>query len=251
MGQYNSVVITSAGFNMLTQAEAGNKKITLTQMKTSESAYSGGSFVAKQEVNINGINIVDNIYTFRAAFSNESIVADYEIKAVGMFARLENEEPILFCYSNASVADIMPRYNGVSPISIEYEFESGITQSDSINVTVNPQGLATIEYVENRLKDYVVVTIPIDNWVENTDTDNNKYYTREINVSGMTADYVGGTSKVDYVRPNPFNITANETALEMYQLILDIESMAGKIKVTASEIPTSAFQIYLYGVLTI
>lgn len=105
-----------------------------------------------------------------------------------------------------------------------------------------------VDAIENKLKSATVVTIPISGWITETDANNKNYYTREIDVAGMTADYIGGNSKIDYVRPNPFSVEAKETILEMFQLIDDVEGMEGKIKVTASEIPTTAFQIYLYGV---
>ena len=101
--------------------------------------------------------------------------------------------------------------------------------------------------LDNKLSNVIVVTIPIDNWVTETDSDNVDYYTREIAVAGMTADYVG-TNCIDYVRPDPYNVAAEAEAKALLGLIENVESMVGKIKVTCNVTPTKPFQIYLYGV---
>ena len=91
------------------------------------------------------------------------------------------------------------------------------------------------------------VTIPISGWTTNTDDDSTNYYSIDINVTGMTSAYVG-TNACDYVRPATYNVAELETIQEMFNLITDIQSNDGYITVYASEIPTTAFQIYLYGV---
>ena len=94
---------------------------------------------------------------------------------------------------------------------------------------------------------YKTITIPISGWTENTDSDGNNYYTIEINVYGM---YVGftGLSDTDYVRPNTYNVNANETLKENFKKITKIESMKDKIKVYTNEPITQSFQIIIYGV---
>lgn len=93
------------------------------------------------------------------------------------------------------------------------------------------------------------VTIPRStgsNYTPVTPTGGETYYTIEIPVTGMTTSYVG-TDNADYVRPNPFTVEDNDSLLELFNLIMHIESMEGKIKVYVRELPTSAFQINLYG----
>ena len=95
----------------------------------------------------------------------------------------------------------------------------------------------------------MVVNIPISGWVlESNGTED--YYVLEISITGMT-DGFAGKEKTDYCRVYDNNgkllIAESETAAEMWDLIIDILSFNGYIKLYASEIPTTAFSIILYG----
>ena len=100
----------------------------------------------------------------------------------------------------------------------------------------------------NRLTDTIDkttnVNIPTTNW-----TSSNGYYYQDFVVSGMTSTY-NGSDAVDFVRPekNAQYPTNFDNCKEAFNLITDIESYDGYIRVYVSEIPTTQITIILYGV---
>ena len=122
-----------------------------------------------------------------------------------------------------------------------------ISLSDEADITTVDSNFVELENSINRIKTETIVTIPISGWTTVTDDNSENYYTIDINVTNMTSSYTG-TNACDYVRPNPYTVSDNDTIKEMFELITDIQSNDGYITVYASEIPTTAFQIYLYGV---
>ena len=253
---YNSAVRTSAGNELLSRVMAGETTITFTKLATSEEGID--TFTIKQELVPSSTKFVRNNKTgviLDGVFNNVSVVTGYYINTIGIYAKDSDDNEVLFSYLTADdTPTYMEAYNGQVPFSIRIQVESGISLDDGSLIIIDPQGVATIEYVnekievlENKLKSCIVVTIPIDNWVTETDSDNVDYYTREIAVAGMTADYVG-TNCIDYVRPDPYNVAAEAEAKALLGLIENVESMVGKIKVTCNVTPTKPFQIYLYGV---
>ena len=99
--------------------------------------------------------------------------------------------------------------------------------------------------LDNKLSNVIVVTIPIDNWVTETDSDNVDYYTREIVVAGMTAD---STPLVALKPDDSFNVNINKLKAKMFSKLLYYECSAGKIKFAITEIPANSFQVELKGV---
>ena len=94
---------------------------------------------------------------------------------------------------------------------------------------------------------YTIVTIPTTGYTTETDGDNNTYYTIEINVQGIDPTF-NASDKIDYVRPNPYTVDANETYKELLGLITDAVSETNIIKFYLSEEPSQPFDIYIYGI---
>lgn len=101
--------------------------------------------------------------------------------------------------------------------------------------------------INDELTNVTIVTIPISGWTTQTDANSKTYYTIDINVTGMTSSFTG-VKDTDYVRPTPYSVDMLDTIKEMFALITDIVSNNGYITVYVSSIPTTSFQIYLYGV---
>lgn len=108
------------------------------------------------------------------------------------------------------------------------------------------------QILENMLLSETIVTIPADDptdspYTEETDSDENTYYTIEIPVTGMTSSYKGVRDGKP-VYPRPYNIEGKAAIDELFALIQDGDSLEGKIKLYFNEKPDTQFQIYLYGV---
>lgn len=109
------------------------------------------------------------------------------------------------------------------------------------------------QILDDMLSSETIVTIPADDpedspYTEETDSDSNTYYTIEINVTGMTSDYVG-VRDAKPVYPRPFNVDGKTAIDDLFGLIQDGDSLEGKIKLYFNEKPMQSFQIYLYGVV--
>ena len=253
---YNRAVKTDAGNELLSRVIAGETTITFTKIATSEKSIS--EFEIKQEMSASATKfereskvgvILDTV------FSNVTLTTGYDINVIGIYAKDSNNNEIMFSYlENDGTPKYLEAYNGSVPQNVHIQVEAGIWLDDDSLIVIDQSGIATIGYVNEKIKELTdklnnvtTVTIPIDGWISEIDSDNNTYYTREIDVAGMTAAYVG-IRDMKPVYPRPFNLTQKEEIDELFALILDGDSLDGKIKLYASEIPTSSFQIYLYGV---
>lgn len=262
MAIWTKCLITDVGRNLIANCQANARTLHITNCVSSSHDYHSDAIEnltslldIEQTVQIND-KTVENSTTVKliANFDNSTLTTGYDFYTYGIYANDGINSDVLLLVGVTDTPDSVPAVS-TAPWQALINTHIVIANMPNVEIQVNPAANATMGWVENYVDVYVTnklnsvttITIPIDNWVTETDADSNNYYTREIDVAGMTAEYTGGNSKIDYVRPNPFSINANETALEMYQLLLDVESLEGKIKVTASEIPTTAFQIYLYG----
>ena len=163
MGAYNSAIITNDGQSMITQAIADRQTITFSSVKISSYAYPEGTNIAgltdlqdvKQSEQPSAAEIFnETMIQLRARFGNENVAAAYLIETIGIYAKLGNEEEILFAVIQAATPDQMPVSSEVSPSAFIYVMQITVQQASQISVTVNPAGTATVQDVEN-LKTYV------------------------------------------------------------------------------------------------
>ena len=92
-----------------------------------------------------------------------------------------------------------------------------------------------------------VVTIPSQDWETKTDAKGKTYYSIDVPVEGMTAAYEGLASKLDYVRPEPYDVDDDDKFRELFMLVREWRSKDGYLVAIASEIPSQPFDVYLYG----
>ena len=182
MGVYKSAIITAAGINLVAESLTGDKTISFSNAKTSSYAYPEETNFSEltdlqdvmQSVEPSSAQVINgNIVQATVRFSNEKVENDYLIQTIGLYAKINDKEEILFSVLQAITPDQMPKQNPVSPTAYIYNIQTVVNQASQITVTVNPAGTATIQDIINlqNSKTSIVVTeteIPVENREKNT-----------------------------------------------------------------------------------
>lgn len=256
MAYWNRYATTQQGLDMIAEAEAQGLPLTFTNFKTSSYDYSQDDLVSLTDIEDVEQNFiisekanVNNKIKLSANMVNTGLLTSYVFRTYGLYANIGGEDKLVFVATSQD-SDTIPAGADAPYQSI---MNSYMTISNAVNVTINVDLTenATQQYVLQKIKEQsekaTRVTIPTTSWITNTDSDNNTYYTNEINVSGITSDFIG-ISNATFVTPSPYNVNQYETVKELWNLITDMQSFNGYIKVFASEIPSQEFDVWLYGI---
>lgn len=182
MGTYKSAVITAAGQNLVAESLTGGKAITFSNAKTSSYAYPDGTNLTEltdlqdivQEVQPSMAQVInDNVVQVTARFSNENVESAYLIQTLGLYAKINDGDEVLFSVIQAITPDQMPAKNPVSPTAYIFNMQTAVQQASQVTVTVDPAGSATIQDIINlqQSKSYIQVittNIPVSNRADNT-----------------------------------------------------------------------------------
>ena len=182
MGVYKSAIITAAGINLVAESLTGDKTISFPTAKTSSYAYPAETNFSEltdlqdvmQSVEPSSAQVINgNIVQATVRFSNEKVENDYLIQTIGLYAKINDGDEILFSVLQAITPDQMPKQNPVSPTAYIYNIQTVVNQASQITVTVNPAGTATVQDIINleNSKVSIVVTeteIPVENRKKNT-----------------------------------------------------------------------------------
>lgn len=181
MGTYRSAIITAAGQNLVAESLTGGKAITFSNAKTSSYAYPEGTNLAEltdlqdivqaeQPSMAQVIN--DNVVQVTARFSNENVESAYMIQTLGLYAKINDGDEVLFSVIQAITPDQMPAQNPVSPTAYIFNMQTAIQQASQVTVTVDPAGSATVQDIINlqQSKSYIQVittNIPVSSRADN------------------------------------------------------------------------------------
>lgn len=182
MGVYKSAIITAAGINLVAESLTGDKTISFPTAKASSYAYPAETNFSEltdlqdvmQSVEPSSAQVINgNIVQATVRFSNEKVENDYLIQTIGLYAKINDGDEILFSVLQAITPDQMPKQNPVSPTAYIYNIQTVVNQASQITVTVNPAGTATVQDIINleNSKVSIVVTeteIPVENRKKNT-----------------------------------------------------------------------------------
>lgn len=160
MSYFNSLTLTTKGQEMLLSSNANiDKKIIFT------SASLGSEKLLVEEIKgalqiknswikfpLNSVRIVNdkNTYFLRieVAFTNIGITENKIMKELGIYAKFENEEEILFAYSTTNDdGETIPKEE-IVPATYTFTVDSAISTESKINQSINPEGFITKEILE-------------------------------------------------------------------------------------------------------
>lgn len=155
MGQYNTAIVTQQGQQILAEAVGAQQVITFTSVKTSSHSYSSETDLTTltglqdimQSVSPSSAAVTNgNIVEVTARFDNTGVQNEYQIQTIGLYGKTQNGEETLIAVVKAVTPDTMPD-SAYSPIAYIYNIQLTIQSGESVAVTVNPAGTATVQDV--------------------------------------------------------------------------------------------------------
>lgn len=155
MGQYNTAIVTQQGQQILAEAVGAQQVITFTSVKTSSHSYSSETDLTTltglqdimQSVSPSSAAVTNgNIVEVTARFDNAGVQNEYQVQTIGLYGKTQNGEETLIAVVKAVTPDTMPD-SAYSPIAYIYSIQLTIQSGESVAVTVNPAGTATVQDV--------------------------------------------------------------------------------------------------------
>lgn len=162
MASFNSTKITTRGRQLDAKVDLGTTRMSFTKIALSETDYSSTNVEnltslsgVKQNAVISDKRILNNVSVqVSAVFTNEQLNTGYFIRTIGLYAQDPDLGEILYSVTTAIQADYMPPYNGLSSSSILVDLVSTTSNSQNVNLQVDPAAAATIRDI-NELQDEI------------------------------------------------------------------------------------------------
>jgi hypothetical protein len=249
MGKYNGAVVTTAGQTLIANAIATNKKVTFTKLKASTHIYAASTnFEAMtniadivQSVDINYVGVYgNNIVQTSGKFDNTGVATAFDINTIGLYGKVENGSETLIAIVTAINADTMPVADPNSPTSIIYNIQMTVQNSGALEAEVNPAGTINVSQFNDALYSTALITVPTSGWSGSTPK-----FTTNIPVDGITS-----TSMPFVELKYPDDVTEEQKkAIDRAasKLVSLTTTNAGVVTLTATEVPTTSFQLMLRG----
>lgn len=155
MGKYFGAVVTAKGQEMFAQALAEKRTITFTAVKTSSYKIPDSVNLAtltklqsiKQSVAPSYSQVVDgNIVQVASNFSNATVTADYNVEALGLYAkRSGSSTEVLFAVIKADTPDVIENgQGGDSLASYVYNIQMYLSNASAVSLTVSDAGTVNV-----------------------------------------------------------------------------------------------------------
>lgn len=154
MGVYRAAVITEGGQGLIAQALAEDEVLSFTSARTSSHVYPTGTNITAltglQGVEQSAIPFASKVINGNVAqvsvrFDNDAVTQQYQIRTIGLYARIGDGPETLFSVVQATVPDEMPVHSKTSPSAFIYNIQSTVQGASQITITVNPAGTATVQ----------------------------------------------------------------------------------------------------------
>lgn len=141
-----NLVITDAGRELIAQMLAERTAVTFTRICTSDWDYSTedlksltGMQEIRQEVPISQIVKQDSARVeVMGAVDNRQLAEGYYIRAVGLYAKGEAGEELLYAVSISEHPDYMPAFGGSTLSGVTFRLLTRVGQTDQVITDINP-----------------------------------------------------------------------------------------------------------------
>ena len=249
MGKYNGAVVTTAGQTLIANAIASNKKVTFTKLKASTHIYAASTnFEAMtsiadvvQSVDVSYVGVYgNNIVQTSGKFDNTGVATAFDFNTIGLYGKVANGSETLIAIVTAINADTMPVADPNSPTSIVYNIQMTVQNSGALEAEINPAGTINVSQFNDALYTSTKINVPTTGW-----SGSSPKYTRIVGASGISA---ASMPFVEIVYPN--NVTkAQKKAIDKAasKLVSMETTNESSIILTATEIPTTSFDLLLRG----
>nr|DAT59910.1 MAG TPA: tail collar fiber protein [Caudoviricetes sp.] len=200
MARFNTPVITNAGINIINRAING-ENLEFSSIKIGDGTYTGSEDLRtftelvgyKNTFNISAASVDGNVLKINATVSNENVNVGYQIKEVGIYGKVGNQETLIAIATAINPDFLADRTS--APVTIIMEFYLTIDRASEINFTYSiPNGVYVdirtfdtgLKNIENRinqkLKKVTVVEVPVGGWEGTT------IFKQRINIAGIKAN---------------------------------------------------------------
>jgi len=192
-------MITNAGINIINRAING-ENLEFSRIKIGDGTYTGSEDLKtftelvgyKNSFNISAASVDGNVLKINATVSNENVRVGYQIKEVGIYGKVGNQETLIAIATAINPDFLADRTS--APVTIIMEFYLTIDRASEINFTYSipdgvyvdirtfDTGLKNIENkINQKLKKVTVVEVPVDGWEGTT------IFRQRINIAGIKA----------------------------------------------------------------
>lgn len=163
MPNWNGLVLTKKG--QLLQAKVGTGVVlALTKMKLGSGVLPNGTSLEdltdlvtpEQDVGIAAKEVLteQKMCKISATISNAGLSAGYYVRELGVFANDPDDGEILYAVTSDSAPDYLPPEGGSTAVSQEFAVYIAASNASDVNVSIDPEALATIDYVETAIADH-------------------------------------------------------------------------------------------------
>ena len=160
MAIFKDTTVTDNGRALIANALGNNKQITFTRTVTSSKIYSDTTDISKlinideikQTVNLSRVSQEGTKVRLNAIFTNASVSTSYKIETIGMYAKIDSENEILYSVTRAAEADTMPATNGINLATVEIDLITEINNSNGATMLINPSTLVTLSTLQDYIK---------------------------------------------------------------------------------------------------
>ena len=197
MARFNTPVITNAGINIINRAING-ENLEFSRIKIGDGTYTGSEDLRtftdlvgyKNTFNISAALVDGNVLKINATVSNENVSVGYQIKEVGIYGKVGNQETLIAIATAINPDFLADRTS--APVTIIMEFYLTIDRASEINFTYSipdgvyvdirtfDTGLKNIENkINQKLKKVTAVEVPVSGWEGTT------IFKQRINIPGI------------------------------------------------------------------
>ena len=200
MAGFNTPVITNAGINIINRAING-ENLEFSSIKIGDGTYTGSEDLRtltelvgyKNTFNISAASVDGNVLKINATVSNENVNVGYQIKEVGIYGKVGNQEtliaiatainPDLLADRTRAPVTIIIEFYLTSDRASERNFTYSIPSGVYVDVITFDTGLKNIENkINQKLKKVTVVEVPVGGWEGTT------IFKQRINIAGIKAN---------------------------------------------------------------
>ena len=150
MATFKRTAITEKGKELISRAMSNETKINFTKVETTAFIYSEAMDITKvlvldnpvQRVGISEITRKNEKVVLKIALTNENVTNTYKINAIGVYAKDDSNNEILFALLIANDPDTIEKKKGQTATTITIDLIFAL--SDSMQINLNMDNSATV-----------------------------------------------------------------------------------------------------------
>lgn len=179
--EFSPLVITAQGQALMSKLVAGSVMLNFTKISLTDTIfqlaqlpYLSNLGTEKQTVPVENVSrVTDTSVRVRVNVNNTGLTTGYDVETAGVYATDPDAGEILFAVSKATVNGYMPPDNGTSSTALNLDFILTVTNTNAVNLTVNPAGVATLADLAAFTQIHIGPNAPTDPtvvlWIDTSD----------------------------------------------------------------------------------